>query len=370
MKLSLSLCLTLVLSGSSIALAGAGSTYNYDQETAPRPVRAGIQSRGFLGVDLGEVTQDSASRLKLRDERGALVTSVIGESAAAKAGLMKDDVIVKWNGEAVESAEELSRHIRETPAGRTVRLGVIRNGSETEMTVTLGDRADYRGRVRIDRGSERTIYRASPAAERVQRERPERELRMRMSPGYRMGVSLQGMSAQLAEYFGVSNHNAALVVYVHPDSPAAKAGIKAGDVILSVAGQSVEHPLSIHRILKGRSEGPTEVKVMREKQERTFTVQLEAEKVSSYEFSPDEFDDIIVRVPNVIVPRVIVPTTIMPRALVQSIAPVPSFKYRYASPVVAPVTIPKITIPKIVVPRMNITPMRIVIPVRLFVNPV
>lgn len=370
MKLSLTLCLTLVLSGSSVALAGAGPTYNYDQETAPRPLRAGLQNNGFLGVDLGEVTRDSAGRLRLRDERGALVTNVISESAAAKAGLLKDDVIVKWNGEAVESAAELSRHIRETPTGRTVRLGVMRNGTETEMAVTLGDRADYRDRIRIDRGSERRIYRATPARERVQRERPERELRMRVSPGYRMGVSLQGMSAQLAEYFGVSNHNGALVVYVHPDSPAAKAGVKAGDVILSVAGQSVEHPLSVHQILKGRSEGPAEVKVMREKQERTFTVQLEAEKMSSYEFSPGEVGDIVVQVPNVIVPRVVVPTTITPRVIVPSIAPVLSFKYRYAAPVLAPVAIPKITVPNIVVPRINITPMRVVIPLRLFVNPV
>ncbi|MFP5265260.1 MAG: PDZ domain-containing protein [Blastocatellia bacterium] len=370
MRLSLSLCMTLVLSGGSVALAGAGTTYNYDQETAARPLRAGLQNRGFLGVYLGEVTRENAGRLKLRDERGALVTNVIGESAAARAGLLKDDVIVKWNGEAVESARELSRHISETPAGRTVRLGVIRGGAEREVAVTLGDRADDAGRARIARAGETGVYRVSPARERVQRDRPERVLSERVTPGYRMGISLQGMSAQLAEYFGVSDHNGALVIYVHPDSPAAKAGIKAGDVILSVAGRPVERPLSLHQILKGRPEGPAEVKVMREKQERTFTVRLEAEKMSSYEFLPGEFDEVVVPVPNVVLPRMVVPATIVPRVIVSGVAPIPSFKYRYAAPALAPVAVPKITIPRIVVPRINITPMRMVVPVRLFVNPV
>src|SRR5205814_9854791 len=61
-------------------------------------------------------------------------------TAAAKAGLQKDDVIIRWNGEAVESARALSRHIHETPAGRSVKLGVLRNGNEMEVAVTLGDR--------------------------------------------------------------------------------------------------------------------------------------------------------------------------------------------------------------------------------------
>jgi serine protease Do len=373
MKRSLTLCLTLLLAGSSVALADVGSTSGNDQDGTARARYIGLQNRGFLGVDLSEVTRENATRLRLSNERGALVTNVIDQTSAAKAGLQKDDVVVKWNGEAVESARELRRHLRETPAGRNVRLGVIRNGVEKEVAVTLGDTADYAGRMRVDRADLRGRYEARPARERVQRERPERELRTRITPGYRMGISLQGMSPQLAEYFGVSDHNGALVVYVHPDSPAAKAGIKAGDVILSVAGQAIQRPLSIHQILKGRSEGPTEVKVMREKQERTFTVQVEAEKMSSYVFSPDDLDEIVVQVPNVVMPQVIMPRAVAPLAVVPSIAPLSSFKYRYSAPVVAPmapVAIPRITIPKMSIPRINITPMRIVMPLRLLVNPV
>jgi serine protease Do len=347
MKRSLTLCITLLLAGSSVALGGNGSTNLYDQDTGNPPRRVTLPNSSFLGVDLGELTRDDATRLKLRDERGALITRVVSETSAAKAGLQKDDVIAKWNGEAIESAAELSRHIRETPAGRTVRLGVIRNGSETEITVTLGNRTDYISQMR-----------ARPARARVERQRPERarpdrEMRLNMNQTYRMGVSLQSMSPQLAQYFGLSNRNGALVVFVHPDSPAARAGIKAGDVVLSVAGEMVEYPYKLQEVLREKPAGPVEVKVMRDKQERTFTVQVEAPNVSSWVFSTGELTDVVVQVPNIVVPRITVP----------SIAPLPAFKYRYLSPV-------RIAIPKIDLPRIKIPPIRMVMPLRLLVNPV
>jgi serine protease Do len=385
MKRSLTLCITLLLAGSSVAPANAGSTDNCDQEATARPRRVSISDSGFLGVDLGEVTRESASRLRLGQDRGALITRVISESSAAKAGLQKDDVIVKWNGEAIESASELSRHIRETPAGRNVRLGVIRNGSESEIAVTLGDRADYLAHIRAERASEGAKFTARPARVRVEWQNPDREMRLRIGRGYRMGVSLQSMSPQLAEYFGLVNRNGALVGFVHPDSAAAKAGIKAGDVILSVGGRAVEYPLNIHQILQDKSEGPVEVKVMRDKKERTFTVQLEAEKVSSWDLSTDDLLDLEVHVPavvvprvavtpQVVIPRVVVPRVAGPRIAVPSIAPLAPFKYRFALPALAPMArplvMPKITIPKMNNMRIKIPPLKLVMPLRMFLNPV
>ena len=85
-----------------------------------------------------EATRDTVQRLKLREERGALIEEVTAGSSAAEAGLLSNDVIVKWDGESIESAREVSRHIRETPAGRSVRLGVIREGREIEINVKDG----------------------------------------------------------------------------------------------------------------------------------------------------------------------------------------------------------------------------------------
>jgi len=85
----------------------------------------------------------TVQRLKLRQERGALIEGVVSGSSAAQAGLQKNDVVVKWDGEQIESAREMSRHIRETPAGRTVRLGVFRDGRELEVSVKIGERAAF-----------------------------------------------------------------------------------------------------------------------------------------------------------------------------------------------------------------------------------
>src|SRR5262245_30956920 len=119
MKRNLTLCMIVLLGSGS--LTTARDLLGYAQQAAERPRRAQIQvmGGGFLGVQWGEVNHATVERLKLKQERGALIEGVTAGSSAAEAGLRKDDVVVKWNGEPVESARELSRRIRETPAGRT-----------------------------------------------------------------------------------------------------------------------------------------------------------------------------------------------------------------------------------------------------------
>ena len=146
MKRSLIICLSALLSCGSVAMARPG--YD-DQQATDRPRR--VQLPSFLGVELGEVSGEAVTRLKLREERGALIEGVTSGSSAAHAGLQKDDVIVKWDGEMVESAREMSRLIRETPPGRAVRLTVIRDGREMEISVTLGERTGIANRVRVPR---------------------------------------------------------------------------------------------------------------------------------------------------------------------------------------------------------------------------
>lgn len=351
MKRSLILCLSILLTGSAAAAADT----NCDQDKPDRPRQVTMSSSSFLGVDLHEVTGEAAQRLKLGAERGALVTGISAGSAAEKAGLQKDDVIVKWNGETIESVRELSRHVRETPPGRAVRLGVIRDGHEREVNVTLGDRAEYLKQFQFD---------ASRISERL---RAQPTVRADVRDGARMGMSLQGMSPQLAEYFGLKDRNGALVTFVHPDSAAAKAGIKAGDVILSVGGETVESPGGVLRVLRTKSEGPIDVKLMRDRQERSVTVQLEKGKASSQIFSPDDFDDVVVSVPRVVIaPLRIAPLPpIAVKIAPLHIAPVVIPKLR-----IAPIVMPKVVIPRITVPRLMLPPLKIVMPYRVFTNPV
>src|SRR5207248_7172326 len=140
-----------------------------------------------------------------------LITGVTSDTAAARAGLQKDDVITRWNGDPIESARELGRHLRETPAGRSVKLGVRRNGSEMEVAVTLGNRDEYLSHMRVARIA--PIAPIAPRAPMIARPATAARVRLRDSyqlrDDFQLGISLQSMSPQLAEYFGLQNRNGA-----------------------------------------------------------------------------------------------------------------------------------------------------------------
>ena len=338
MKRSLVMCLSALLACSSVAMASL--RHDYDQQTTERPRRVELPS--FLGVELSEVSRETVARLKLREERGALIDEVTSGSSAAQAGLQKNDVIVKWDGEPIESAREMSRHIRETPAGRAVRLTVMRDGREIEVSVTLGERKALLNRVSV----------ARPAVASV-RVRPDIQIRPRVRDRGHLGVELQGMTPQLAEYFGLSKRSGALVIFVFADSPAAKAGLKAGDVILSAGGETVENPLDIRRALTGKSEGVIEFRIMRDKQEQTVKVQLE-KGTTSWLLAPDDRAEVVAS-------TAIAPMAIhVPRI---KMAPIAIAVPRMAlTPMVIPTPRMKITPTAIAVPRMTLAPMAIQTP--------
>ncbi|MEK6289012.1 MAG: PDZ domain-containing protein [Acidobacteriota bacterium] len=343
MKRSFVICLVAQLACSSAAMASFG--FDSEQQTPERPRRVELPARSFLGVELGEVNSETVQRLKLREERGALIESVTTGSNAAQAGLQKNDVIVKWDAEPIESARELSRHIRETPAGREVRLGVMREGREIEINVKMGERTSLLNRVRVERPTPVARVRVRPDVQVV---------RPRVSERGHLGVQLQSMTPQLAEYFGLSKRTGALVVFVFADSPAAKAGLKAGDVILSAGGEAVNNPMDLRRVLTEKPEGPVEFKVVRDKQERTLTVQVE-KSTGSWLLEPDDFGEAAT-------PRLaIAPMKIqLPK---MTIAPVAIALPRIAlSPM--HVQVPRITMAPLALPalKLDLSPMKIEMP--------
>jgi serine protease Do len=343
MKRSLILAFSTLLACSSIAVASP----RYDDQQAPdRPRR--VQLPSFLGVELGEVSGETVTRLKLREERGALIEAVTSGSSAAQAGLQKNDVIVKWDGEPIESAREMSRHIRETPAGRVVRLTVMRDGREIEVSVTLGERAGIANRVRAPR----------PAVARV-RVRPDVVWRARGRS--HLGVQLQSMTPQLAEYFGLSKRSGALVIFVFADSPAAKAGLRAGDVILSADSETVENPLDLRRALTGKSEGVVEFRVLRDKQEQTLRVQLEKGTGSWLLMPDDPFDgfDLAMSPLTIEIPKI----AIAPKAVRVPAISLKPMKIEMPGLKLAPVEIPKIKLDsmKIEIPKVDIKPMKVLV---------
>src|SRR5438552_2413555 len=93
---------------------------------------------GWLGVSIGEVTEADLERLKLREPRGVLVRDVMPGEPAERGGVRANDVIVEFDGAALEGPRDLQRAVSTTPVGKRVRVMVLRDGRETEVEVTVG----------------------------------------------------------------------------------------------------------------------------------------------------------------------------------------------------------------------------------------
>ena len=232
----------------------------------------GREEIAYLGVRLAEVDAETVQELNLPEERGARVVDVEPGSPADRAGLRVDDVIVRWNDRPIESARQLRRLVRETPPGRTVRLGILREGKEQTVVVKLGHRRVATWEPFFDR----------EAFEQWRESMEEWRERMRdfafslriPAVRARLGVTLQGLTDQLAEYFGLKDRKGALVTRVQEDSPAARAGLRAGDIILEVDGTPVEGPRDVARALRRIRENTVKLRIWRDKKERTVTVHL------------------------------------------------------------------------------------------------
>ena len=221
----------------------------------------------WLGVTLKDVTAEQASSLKLNGVYGALVDHVEPDSPAAKAGLESGDVIVEFAGERVRSVAQLARLVRETPAGREVRMEVRRKGENKTLTATIEPRGNIMGPLMSRLHS--NVF-------------PETHL----APfnfafsfgGPRLGVSVTPLTKQLGAYFGVKDGQGVLVREVEPGSAAEKAGVKAGDCIVKAGSTPIESADDLRQALESarNEKGNLTLTIVRNRQEQTLQVHLEA----------------------------------------------------------------------------------------------
>jgi C-terminal processing protease CtpA/Prc len=238
----------------------------------------------YIGVLIQDVTTERLSALKLKEERGAEVTMVDQDAPAGKAGLKEHDVILDYNGTRVESAEQLHRLIHETPPGRTATLGISRDGSPMTIKVQVGDRA----KIAADHGHRQTHENFEMVMPRI----PEMEFNIPFDAAPVLGVQVDPVGRQLAEFFGVKGGEGLLVRSVEKGSAADKAGMKAGDVITRVDNEKIGDRSELRRLLRSHREGgKVTLGIVRDKREQNVTVDLPARKSrdnSSLEFSvPD-----------------------------------------------------------------------------------
>jgi serine protease Do len=119
--------------GISFAIAS-----NIAQDVCERLRKTGRVERGWLGVQLQEIDPRLASRLRLKNTRGALVSAVVAGSPAERAGLQPGDVILQWNGKPINSRDDLPLAVAATPVGKSAKVLLVREGQQMELAVTVG----------------------------------------------------------------------------------------------------------------------------------------------------------------------------------------------------------------------------------------
>jgi serine protease Do len=210
---------------------------------------------------------------------GVEIDEVEPDSAAAKAGLKPGDVITSFNGERVRSARQFARLVRETAPGRTVKATISRNNRQQDVEITLAEGRESAVIIDGDRLRERLTDRFGHL------DRSLRDLPFNFNFDYpgamsggRLGVTVDELTDQLGSYFGAKN--GVLVAAVADGSPAARAGIRAGDVITSVNGNNVHTSADLLRSIREAPGEDLSIGIVRDRQAQTVQVKIEPRRPS------------------------------------------------------------------------------------------
>lgn len=236
--------------------------------------------QGYLGVATRTVGDPALGPLHLKEAHGACVVMVDHDSPAWKAGIREHDVVVSLAGTVIESEEQLVRMLREMQPGRSVAVGVSRDGVQQMLTVVVADR-DEVGRLAWEQHFVVPAPTDSNDATAAQLPKTKSSsmfshslMGSRLLPGggAYTGAMVDEIGPQLAEYFGLKTGKGLLVQSVDGNSPAAMAGLHAGDVICRVNGQAVASRSDWTRALRDSKGHPVSVSVMREHREQVLTI--------------------------------------------------------------------------------------------------
>jgi serine protease Do len=226
--------------GINTAIVGGGTGIgfavpsNLIHALLPQLQKEGAVTRAWLGVGIQDLTRDLAGALKLPVNDGAILTQVNPGSPAAKAGLKTDDVVTAIDGRNVSSSSELTRTVALKHPGSVSTLTVYREGKKQDVKVTLGTRPDLEG-----------------VASKQPREGDAQE------SSRRVGVSLQNLDARTAQQAGFTDRQGALITDVLPGSPADRANLEPGMLVVEANRKPVNTAEELAKIIKGAQAGST-----------------------------------------------------------------------------------------------------------------
>jgi serine protease Do len=189
------------------------------RQVADQLRKTGRVIRGYLGLYGQNVTPEIAELLNLAEPNGVLVAQIEPNSPASRAGLRRGDVILEVDGRPIGSYDTFRNAVALMRPGTTIELLVWRNGRTSEMSLTLGERPSER--------------------EQARERQPQEEEQAPQEAQQTLGIAVRNLTRALAQRFGYPPGEGVLVTAVSPGSSAAAAGIRPGDLIVSVNGRTV-----------------------------------------------------------------------------------------------------------------------------------
>ena len=255
----------------------------------------------YLGIDVRDVPDTDQEKLHLHDLRGAEIIRVDHDGPAGKMGLREHDVIVQMNGVAIQGQDQIRRMLRGMAPGAAVVLVVERGGQPVKLSAEIADRGEV----------ERQAWAQHLIAPSAQAQAPSSAMptgdaaplvddpggpaapvsryskgffgTLLMSPSY-TGAMLELMGPQLAQFFGVPGGGGLLVRSVAESSPAARAGLKAGDIVLRANNHWMGTLNDWAKQIRKAKGHPVSVLVLRGKEQKTLVLTPDGKHRSSLEY--------------------------------------------------------------------------------------
>ena len=240
--------------------------------------------RSYIGVGVIDVSEDAARDVGLVEPHGVEICSVAEDSPAERFGLSVGDIVLTYRDERVQGHEHFARLVRETPVGRSVELGVVRNRARKTVTIETGGRPGPHSvsrrleAVRPELDALLDWGRSVAANSRVPPGRLDWSFDLSYptvrvsSRNTGLGVELEQVDGQLAKYFGVDE--GVLVRNVGDGSRAASAGLQAGDVIVTIDGEPVAVPKDIGKLARRSGGTAVTLGIVRDREESSLSLDL------------------------------------------------------------------------------------------------